>query len=73
MVIRIASYNSLRLDRGWVREELDEVSRMMLLHTPERSPDLRDIVVNSRIRKNAFIMFFIWYGFFTTYICYIVT
>ena len=62
IVIRIASYNSLRLDRTWLREEMQEVAR--LLHLQQRdirdNPDLRDILKNKVIRRNAFVMFFIW-------------
>ena len=62
IVIRIASYNSLRLDRSWLREEMEEVAR--LLHIQQRenrdNPDIRDIVKNKIIRRNAFVMFFIW-------------
>ena len=62
IVIRIASYNSLRLDRTWLREEMQEVAR--LLHLQQRdirdNPDIRDILKNKVIRRNAFVMFFIW-------------
>ena len=62
IVIRIASYNSLRLDRTWLREEMQEVAR--LLHLQQRdirdNPDIRDILKNIVIRRNAFVMFFIW-------------
>lgn len=62
IVIRIASYNSLRLDRSWLREEMQEVARV--LHLQQRdvrdNPDIRDILKNKVIRRNAFVMFFIW-------------
>ena len=62
IVIRIASYNSLRLDRSWLREEMQEVARV--LHLQQRdirdNPDIRDIIKNKVIRRNAFVMFFIW-------------
>ena len=62
IVIRIASYNSLRLDRSWLREEMEEVAR--LLHIQQRenrdNPDIRDIIKNKVIRRNASVMFFIW-------------
>lgn len=62
IVIRIASYNSLRLDRSWLREEMQDVARV--LHLQQRdmrdNPDIRDILKNKVIRRNAFVMFFIW-------------
>ena len=62
IVIQFASYNSLRLDRTWLREEMQEVAR--LLHLQQRdirdNPDIRDILKNKVIRRNAFVMFFIW-------------
>ncbi len=63
IVIRIASYNSLRLDRAWLREEMEEVARALSMQQRERgdsTPDIRDIVRNKTIRKNALVMFFIW-------------
>ena len=60
IVVKIASYNSLRLDRSWLRQELERVSRNLELQMPIRQPDIRDVFTNRRIRKHAFAMFFIW-------------
>jgi hypothetical protein len=62
IVIRIASYNSLRLDRTWLREEMEEVGRSLLLQQRDqrKTADIRDIVRNKVIRRNSFVMFFIW-------------
>ena len=62
IVNRIAWYNSLRLDSTWLREEMHEVARV--LHLQQRdikdNPDIRDILKNKVIERNAFVMFFIW-------------
>ena len=63
IVIRIASYNSIRLDLTWIREELQETGKKLGFGNEsigERQPDIRDIVTNKRIRKHAFILFFVW-------------
>ena len=64
---RIASYNSLRLDRSWLKEELDEVSRSLVLQSStdaaasRSGADLRDIATNARIRRHSLVLFFIWW------------
>lgn len=62
VVIKIASYNSVRLDRSWLREELNEVVKG--LHGADEqtttSSEIRDGVKNRRIRINAMVMFFVW-------------
>ena len=56
----IASNNSLRLDPIWIREEMEEVGRVVVLQDPPKYPDIRILITHRAIRKNAFVLFFVW-------------
>ncbi|TRY70254.1 hypothetical protein TCAL_07532 [Tigriopus californicus] len=67
VVIRIASYNSLRFDRTWLREEIAEVDRRLRMQTPDRAPGIRDVLGNKKIRKHSLVLFFIWFSVSLSY------
>ena len=48
------------LDPIWIREEMEEVGRVVVLQVPTKYPDIRDLLTNRAIRKNAFVLFFVW-------------
>lgn len=56
----IASNNSLRLDPIWIREEMEEVGRVVVMNVPQRYPDIRDLMMHRGIRKHALVLFLIW-------------
>ena len=49
----IASNNSLKLDPIWLREEMEEVGRIVVLQVPDRYPDIRDLMTHKGIRRHA--------------------
>ena len=49
------------LDPIWLREEMEEVGRIVVLQVPDRYPDIRDLMTNKGIRRHAFVLFFVWY------------
>ena len=57
----IASNNSLKLDPLWLREEMEEVGRIVVLQVPDRYPDIRDLMTHKGIRRHALILYFVWY------------
>ena len=57
----IASNNSLKLDPIWLREEMEEVGRIVVLQVPDRYPDIRDLMTHKGIRRHALVLFFVWY------------
>lgn len=67
VVIRIASYNSLRFDRTWLREEIAEVDRRLRMQTSDRAPGIRDVLGNNKIRKHSLVLFFIWFSVSLSY------
>ena len=56
----IASNNSLKLDPIWLREEMEEVGRIVVLQVPDKYPDIRDLMKHKGIRKHALVLFFVW-------------
>ncbi len=61
--MRIASYNSLRLDRVWLREELSEVARAVAednSNASNKTPGIKDLFTHQTIRRNALVLFFVW-------------
>ncbi len=56
----IASNNSLKLDPIWLREEMEEVGRIVMLQVPDKYPDIRDMLTHRGIRKHALVLFFVW-------------
>jgi len=63
----IASNNSLKLDPIWLREEMEEVGRIVVLQVPDRYPDIRDLMTNKGIRRHAFVLFFVWFSVSLSY------
>ena len=49
------------LDPIWLREEMEEVGRIVVLQVPDRYPDIRDLMTNKGIRRHALVLFFVWY------------
>ena len=48
-------------DPIWLREEMEEVGRIVVLQVPDRYPDIRDLMTNKGIRRHALVLFFVWY------------
>ncbi|XP_040579995.1 solute carrier family 22 member 7 isoform X2 [Lepeophtheirus salmonis] len=59
IVRSIASYNSLRLDSSWLRNEMETVVRELRRLSPT-SPGIKDLLMKPKTRRNSFSLFFIW-------------